>query len=296
MRKFSVCVSVLALLLVLICSVSCGEEEIPMLNVTSEGTTDFWVIRSDYSKDFITSLSVKLRRSIRDATGVEPGITTDWDKNPVYEHEIIVGETLREENIDFVIDRVELGETGYIIKESNGKIYIAGGTHAGTELAVNYFINNFVKAGEDVRIPVGYERIVYHEFDISELYVNMNLVEEDWTIVIPADANNQIKDAAARMQAAIVEKCGMELAIVTGDASAHRAFILSSGKPEIDGVHSMRVDGDRFIMESSAKAGVGACADKFVSLYIRDKFGKYNFPADYRFMELGDYMIVKYPD
>ncbi len=265
------------------------------LYIVKDGVTDFWVIRSDYTEGAEVQAAVAIRKAIGEATGVEPGITTDWEKNPVYEHEIIVGETLREET-GYKIDRIALGETGYIIKEVDGKIYISGGMDPGTTLATEYFIDTFVKPGGDIKIPVGYEYIVYHQYDIPELYINMNLVDESYKIVTPDSGGKTMLDAAEKLQAALYDKTGLMLEIVKGDTSAEKAFIITFEKPEIDGVHEMYVNGSSLILSSSSSQGPAACVDTFISMYLDGKTGKYNFPGDFHYLDLGDYIIINYPD
>ena len=282
---------------------SCSESEtVPeepptpeYVSITSAGISDYCVIRSDSttSKTEIYA-AVAVRTEINDATGAEIGISTDWEKNPVYDHEIIVGKTLRD---GCEIDTAALGETGYLIKEVDGDIYICGGAATGTQLAVDYFIEEFVKNGCDVVIPVGYERIVYHQFDIPALYINMNRVDRNWKIVIPENAISGIKNTAESLQSTIAGKCGFVLEIITGDESVPNAFILSSTKPEVNGVHSMHVDDNRIIFRSSASTGLTGCMQRFLDMYLsRGARGKFNFPGDFEYLDLGDYMLVTYPD
>ncbi len=265
------------------------------VHITSAGASDYFVIRSD-DTDVKAEIdaAVTIRREINDATGAAIGISTDWEKNPVYDHEIIVGKTLRD---GLEIDTTALGETGYIIKEVDGDIYVCGGAAAGIRLAAEYFVEEFVKAGSDVVVPIGYERIVYHEFDIPALYVNMHQVDKSWKIVVPENAFHKVTKAAETLQAAIANKCGFLLDIITGDESVPNAFILSDIKPEMGGVHAMHVDGTSFIFRSSASTGVAGCVERFVELYLSwGARGKFNFPDDYEYLDLGDLMMVTYPD
>ncbi len=294
------------LLAVLICAVlltACSEPEVvpeepptpEFVNITSAGTSDYYVIRSDSTNiKAEVDAAVTVRKEINAATGAEIGIATDWEKNPVYDHEIIVGKTLRD-GCD--IDTTALGETGYLIKEVDGDIYICGGGVSGIRLAVDYFLQEFVNEGSDVVIPSGYERIVYHQFDIPALYINMNLVDKNWKIVIPENASPRVKQAAETLQATIASKCGFDLTVITGDESVPNAFILSAVKPEINGIHTMHVDDTRFIFRSSADTGTPGCAQRFMDLYLsRGTRGNFNFPGDYEYLDLGDYMMVTYPD
>lgn len=291
---------------VLMCALlltACGEqEEVPeepaqpaVVNVTSAGQSDYYVIRNDRGDvKAEVEAAVKIRKVISETTGAPIGISTDWEKNPVYDHEIIVGKTLRD---GLEIDTAALGETGYLIKEVDGDIYICGGGTSGIRLATEYFLEEFVKEGSDVVIPTGYERIVYHEFDIPALYINMNQVDRSWKIVIPENAYGRYEQMAEQLQTTIAGKCGFALEIVTGDENVSNAFILSSVKPDMDGVHSMHVDDNRIIFRSSADTGIAGCVQRFIDLYLSwGARGKYNFPGDYEYLDLGDYMMVTYPD
>ena len=124
-NRISAGILIIILILMATFSLGCGsdgsaqdEPDVEKLCVAADGMSDFWVIRSDFADSDGVKSAVSVRKRILEATGAELGITTDWEKNPVYEHEIIVGKTLRE-NYGLHIDRVALGETGYIIKEDN---------------------------------------------------------------------------------------------------------------------------------------------------------------------------------
>lgn len=272
------------------------EPSVPaFVSITSAGVTDYYVIRSDTTNSRAEiNAAVKVRTEINEATGAEIGISTDWEKNPVYDHEIIVGNTLRG-GLD--IDITALGETGYIIKEVDGDIYICGGAATGIQMGVDHFLQEFVRDGQDVTVPTGYEHIVYHEFDIPALYVDMHRVDKSWKIVISENAYPKEKQAAETLQETIARKCGFLLDIITGDESVPNAFILSSVKPEASGVHTMHVDGTSFILRSSASTGIAGCTERFIDLYLSwGARGKFNFPGDYEYLDLGDLMIVTYPD
>lgn len=299
------------LLTVLLCAfllTACSEEPVEpvepaeteppnpaFVNITSGGVSDYYVIRSDRGavKAEIDA-AVKIRQAISDTTGATIGISTDWDQSPVYDHEIIVGKTLRD---GCEIDTVALGESGYIIKEVDGDIYICGGASTGIRMAADYFIQEFIKEGCDIVVPTGYERIVYHNFDITALYVNMHQVDRSWKIVIPDNAYPKTKKAAETLQSTIASKCGYMLDIIIGDESVPNAFILSDSKPTLNGVHTMHVDETRFIFRSSADTGLAGCTQRFIELYLSwGARGKYNFPGDYEYLDLGDLMMVIYPD
>ncbi len=266
------------------------------LPIVSGGVTDFWVIRSDFARETEVQAAVQLRRAIIDATGTEPGISTDWEKNPTYEHEIIIGETLRE--TDGFIDRIALGETGYIIKEENGKIYIAGGSDLGTELAVKRFMDEFV-TGAEISVPIGCEIVEYHQYEINEFYIAMNRVDASWRIIKNVDGGRQqeqLDEAVERLRTVIYEKTGLWLEIVENVENTDKAFVISDESPEIDGVYEIKTVGDSLVFSSSASKGIAPLINLFLDRYLVDVYGNYNFPADFRYFDLGDYIIVTYPE
>ncbi|MBQ8510079.1 MAG: hypothetical protein IJ493_09265 [Clostridia bacterium] len=263
------------------------------LRVTEGGQTDFYIIRADYSSQAVTNQAIRLRKAIIDATGATPGINTDWEKNPTYEHELIIGETLRE--TEGFIDRRALGESGYIIRESGGKIYISGGSDKGTKLAMDFFLDTFVTSGSDVIVPVGYEYVVYHQYDIPALYIDMVQLDDSRTIVLPPSADKTLTKAAETLRDTLYKKTGLYLSIVT-EATDACAILLSEEKPETAGVHEIYVDGGRLVLTSGAGTGLAGCAERFVSLYLEGKTGSWNFPADFRYLDLGDHIVIKFPE
>ncbi|MCI8387973.1 MAG: hypothetical protein HFE63_05850 [Clostridiales bacterium] len=271
------------------------EPDVDYLYIVKDGLSDFWVIRNDFAKGVDVEVAVGIRRAIADRTGLELSISTDWEKNPVYEHEIIVGKTLRESD-EFKIDRIALGESGYIIKEINGKIYISGGADKGTQLAYKYFVDNFLNIDGDIRIPVGYERIVYHQYDIPEMYIDMKRVDNTYRIVLMQGADKNYTEAAKNLQQAIYDKTGVMLEIKTGSIADKNAFILSDAAPNIIGIHDIEINETSMIFKTSASSGIKSCVNIFIEKYLQNVYGNYNFPTDFRYCDLGDTMIVIYPN
>lgn len=287
-----------ALLLVFACS----SEEAPSsdtdtapesLVITEGGNTDFYIIRSDYAKSAEVDLAVKVRRCIIDETGASPGISTDWEKNPTYEHEIIIGKTLRDTAVP--IDPIALGETGYVIKEENGRIFIVGGSDKGTALGVDRFLDTYI-TGDSSSIPIGTDIVVYHQYDIPELYINSKLVDSSYRIIVPTNAGKNVNAAAERLRDALYAKTGLYLSIAEGDSNAKNAFVISELKPEAAGMHEIRVSDSSILFTTGSSRGVAACVDIFITQYISDTFGRINFPSDFRYYDIGDYIIVTYPD
>lgn len=266
---------------------------VEMLVIADAQSTDFYIIRGDMASQDEISNAVKLRKALNEKSGAEFGISTDWEKNPVYEHEIIVGNTLREG--DSPIDRIDLGKTGYIIKEENGKIFIAGGTDEGTSIAVDYFISEFVK-GEKIAVPVGYERVMHHQYAIPEFYIVMNRIDKTRTILIPENADKKLTSAVEKLRDVFYERTGLWLNITSKMSDGTPAFVISAEKAAIASTHEIVVSNSRLVFTSSASSGVAACVDVFVRTYLDGKTGSINFPSDFHYLDLGDYLAVSYPE
>ena len=144
------------------------------------------------------------------------------------------------------------------------------------------------------------ETVVYNIRTIYLLFYICPAGDIDWSVFCFKVCFGQVLShnaKAQQLQTAISGKCGFELAIVAGDESTPQAFILSDSKPEVSGVHSMHVEDNRLIIRSSASTGIAGCVQRFIDLYFSyGARGKYNFPGDFEYLDLGDYMIVTYPD
>ena len=296
---------VTGILLVLVMSLAaCGGVEAPSaepetaessLVIADGAECDFYIIRGDTAGRSEVSDAVRLRKALTQKADADVGITTDWEQNPVYEHEIIIGKTLRE--TDSPIDRIDLGESGYIIKEENGKIFISGGTDEGTSLAVDYFIENFIDSSDGkIEIPTGFVHIVHHQYDIPEFYIDMKQVDNSRTIAASSRADKKLKSAAERLQQIFYEKTGLMLEIVNNSDLSNAVFVISDEKASADSCHEIVVSDGKLVFSSSAKSGVTACIEVFIDNYLTDTFGSINFPADFRYLDLGDYLAVSYPD
>lgn len=269
-----------------------SDHDVEMLVIAEAQTTDFYIIRGDMAGQADVSEAVKLRKALSEKSGAEFGISTDWEKNPVYEHEIAVGKTARE---DGQIDRTDLGKTGYIIKEENGRIFIAGGEDEGTGLAVDYFITNFVK-GEKIEIPVGYERVVHHQYAIPEFYIDMVRIDKSRTILVPENAGKRVNSVAEKLRDVFYERTGLWLNVTNNKSDGTPAFVISGEKASINSTHEIIVSNGQLVFTSSASSGVAACVEVYIHNYLDGKTGRINFPSDFHYLDLGDYLAVSYPE
>ncbi|MCQ2432997.1 MAG: hypothetical protein MJ175_10390 [Clostridia bacterium] len=296
------------LLLSLCLFTACGEKDettVPEDQVSAETIsggihiapgeeTDFMVIRGDTSEDRVTKAAVELRSVIEEKVtgkGNGPGIATDWEKNPVYPHEFIVGPTLRPGDAD--IDRLALGETGYTIREKDGCVYICGGSGKGTALGVNYFIKTFISKDGSIDVPAGFECTVYHEYDIPALYIAMNPVEKGAVIAIPNAADSRWKRTAETLQDAVYRKTGIYPAVQEGKQGT---FVLSDTPAAYDGANEITAEDGSLVFRSSSGSGIEGCVNSFISEYLNHSYGCYNFPSDFHYLQAGDDIIIRYPE
>lgn len=132
-----------------------GASPEPMLEIIKpDNTTTYTVLRSETASGTVISAASALHKAIS-ATGAKPRINTDWEKEPVSEYEIIVGQTTRENKDFYIADRALLGNGGYIVKVIGKKILITGGSDDSTAEAVRYFTGLITSGG--FSLPADYE-------------------------------------------------------------------------------------------------------------------------------------------
>ncbi len=272
-----------------------GNEQVSndILTLASNNTSDYYIVRSDMDDGVEKEAAVKLRNTLDEKTGASFGITTDWEKNEVYECEIIVGSTEREKTENVEIDRIALGKNGFIIKAVDKKIFICGGSDEGTVLGVNYFIDTFASdETSTLTIPANYEYVQYQEYDIKSLTICGNDISQ-YTIVYD---NDNFKESAELLQSSVYEKTGKMLNISEKDAfGGDKSILISSDSPEKNGVHYVTVKDGSLIFSTSAETGMTACVSAFISEYMSDAFGSYNISEGFIYATLGDYITIKAP-
>ena len=312
LRKIlSIIISLCMLILLMACTADIVSESDTKQEIKSSGDLEsdnivvsgdipdreYFVIRSDYSDREETDAAVRLRKALEENTSASIGILTDWEKNPVYEYEFIVGNTLREKDENVEINRIALGETGFIINVVNNKVYLAGGNVRGTNMAVDYFIEKFITDNSDgeVIIPRTFNYIQYHQYDIPQFYIGGSLVTASHVIQCMDERNLRLAEA---LQSSIYYKTGLWMEIVTGTSlnGKNAAFVLSDTEPEVKGIYQISVEDSTLIFASSASRGLDTCVESFLLLYINDVFGAYSFESDFMYVDLGDYIIVTMPN
>jgi len=158
-----------------ICFAGCHADiaDVPPLQLLGEGAPVYTVVRSDTANEKELA-AVSLLRKYMEKCGVRTGIQTDWEKNPVSEYEIVIGDTLRGASDPAMTLSVhDVGKEGFFVKVVGSRIYIAGGSPAAAERAAEHFLTQFFGYTGDpetfqqytsLEIPGDYEYIERQKF------------------------------------------------------------------------------------------------------------------------------------
>lgn len=124
-----------------------------VLNVVTNGATSFKVIRSNDASDEVSVASILLRKAINEATGANVGIASDLsNRESDGSMEILVGVTNRAISQKF---KASLGEYSFGIKITETGIVIAASHEDFVPLAVDYFLEHYMKSGDLVQVSAG---------------------------------------------------------------------------------------------------------------------------------------------
>ncbi|MBQ9416528.1 MAG: hypothetical protein IJU20_06780 [Clostridia bacterium] len=125
-----------------------GTGQAEMLTIFAENaqSSEYTVMRSDYSNNTETAMNVAFRKSIVAATGVSKvELKTDWITDPNEDisalKEILVGETNRAES---AAAKEQLGENEFIVCQSGNKLVLIGYDLEGTQAAIDYLLAEFL--------------------------------------------------------------------------------------------------------------------------------------------------------
>lgn len=269
------------------------------LVLVGNGKCDYTVIRSDYSNGADVKAAILICNIIEDRTGLRPNITTDWDGNPVTEREIIIGETLREKTEGHYIDRAALGKSGYIIEAAGEKIYITGGSEEATYTAVEYFLDIFVKNDStDVTMDRDYKYAVYQEFAIRSFYI----CDKNYNDFIIIFDSAPLRQAAETLSDALADKTGKKLEVIedkdylSNYVTSDNIILLTSKKPDINGIHLVKAENGRLIFASSgSETGVTECVSRFITQYIENASGDCRISEGFIYAVTSDYISIKDP-
>ena len=150
--------------------IGCGESEEPVKLISDDGVPIYSIIRPDEAEKDVISEAIRLRADIKELTGVELPIKTDYleaKKNEVAdEFEILIGATERPESLEVMKDFDGDNDNAmYIMRVVNGKIVVAGETVHALGMALDVLLDKYL-SGENELTTGLYETGSY---SVSEL-------------------------------------------------------------------------------------------------------------------------------
>ena len=138
------------------------------------------------------------------------------------------------------------------------------------------------------------ENYIKSQFPIKNIYINGNSIK-DYRIVCP-DIREYI-ESAEQIASIILTRTGYELEIVISDdfISFDKAFILSNENLPIRGLIDIVVENNNLVFRCTTKDGITEVVKIFISNYIKNATGSFNFGADFRYSDITDDMIMIMP-
>ncbi len=270
--------TLLALTALLFASCSREEETAPEppepILLIGENAPTFTLVRTDMEKRDVIEAAVAFRKALA-AKGFEIKITTDWEKNPIEEHEIVFGDTTRDEEFGLPITHWSAGPEGYYIYVYGGRIYIDGGTTEALKKAGDLFISEFLSGapGEEVIIPGDYKNIVYQQFPVNEVTIDgVNL--RDFRLDISDKNNTTLKQTANLIQWKFYSECGIYLPLLEkGEEWDGPIFLLTTEVKDSDGYFTVAVEDGDLVIRSPYVSGLSRGFDYFWKSLFAGKSG-----------------------
>ncbi len=280
-------------LLLLLCVLFCcactdNTPKLPPLTILGEGTPAYTVVRGDNAASGDVDGMVLFNKYMK-SCGVSLAVTTDWDQNPVSEYEIVIGETLRDDDDpSMTIDPRDLGPEGWFVKVAGNRVYICGGTPAMTVTAVEYFLTEFFGYTGDtetpaaigtVIIPGEYEHIEKQSFALSDITVN-EVSLRDYRITWNAEASaSRAKAVAESLQTALFYDYGIWVDVDAKNEGTAPAILIADAA---DGSFAISCTDDVLCLTAD-NASFTRGWHKFEKEHLSEKEGVWNMENGFNF-------------
>lgn len=198
------------------------------LVVCENGGTDFTIIRGDLADDYTISAAAALRPKLDTLLGTAFNLSTDWVSKdtavPTDTHEILIGETNREESIAM---KKDLNFKGYLIRVTENRIAVMGSSKALLTEALHCLCEEILMNTEynkdgKITLPVGLE--IRHESQLKFGFSLSDALENDEQVLgnIEKVFNYPCQDGFTAAQGAATD--GTHLYIVMGKSENGREF------------------------------------------------------------------------
>jgi len=229
----------------------------PPLEVVRHGESAYQIVPSA-SAAREESRAAALLRDYLQACGVGVKLVTDKEDNPVSDREIVVGATRRESPALFEFDRHSVGKEGFLVKAAGQRIFILGGSPAGTRQGVEFFLREFCGYAGDPKtgvplatlsVPADYEHRQRQQYAIGRVTVGGRGLDA-FTIA----SNEANLPAAETLRDQIYDHVGIWLKIAPPPA-AGPAIEFSSRNPARAGGFEMEVANGNLVLRTDLPHG-----------------------------------------
>ena len=287
LRHFLLCLFLLFSIL-LFNSCTDNAPKLPPLTILGEGAPAYTVVRGDNADSGDVDGMVLFNKYMK-SCGISFSVTTDWDQNPVSEYEIVIGQTLRDDDDPNIsIDPRDCGPEGWFVKAAGNRIYICGGTPAMTVVAVEHFLTEFFGYTGDpevgttvtaVSIPGDYEHIEKQQFTLSDITVSGTSLR-DYRITWEDDTSpTRAKEIAQTLQNTLFYDFGIWVDIDSKNEGDGPAILLKTAE---DGSFGLTcTDGTLYLTADNASFARGW--NKFVKEHLSEKEGTWNMENSFDF-------------
>ena len=266
-----------------------------------EDAPAYTVLRGDNADKAEVNAAALIRR-VMEKCGMKTSINTDWERNPVSEYEIVVGDTLRHAADEAMpLTPYDMGEEGFYVRAAGKRIYIAGGSPAATLAAAEHFLAEFfgykgdeaaLSALSSVTVPGDYAYEKKQTFPVSSVTVagkDLRTFRIGWDDSI--DARNA-RTYAANVQATLYKTLGIRLETVE-DAPADAPQICLSAKAPQNALLCVSVSEGNLLLAASDPVGFEIGFRRFLGALLENASGMLALDASYKKdMTVGDAYIL----
>ncbi len=180
----------------------------------------YQIVRSEQSTKEEMELSIALAEYIKEATGYDIPVTTDFEKGSYTtrtDYEILIGKTNRDESKEFD----EFTYRDWAVSFKGTRVAICGGGFDALCNAVRFFEESFINAeSRSVEMELGFEKIYTHAYLASNVTLAGNKLD---SYVIVSKAKDE---SAEYLQSAIANYTSEVLDIVTGTPTDKKAIVI----------------------------------------------------------------------
>ncbi len=251
----------------------------PELNIPLFGAnTSYTLIRAEECEKDIVSLAADLRIKLSEMTDANVKIDTDWlrkgtEADPE-KPEILISNTNRPES-NQVLESI--GYFDYAIRMVGKKLVIAGHTTETLQAAIDYFLTNLIKVGEDGSIM--FTKEYTYKSEVADLISSPQQLG-DYTIVFDV-SNDKARKQAKAMQELIKDSFGVEMNVASDRSSAVEKEILvgNTSRPEsalLDELKGLEyrlcVQNGKIVIGGCSTAATGLAVETFISTFLSGKY------------------------